>query len=322
MPLSLITGPTVEPLTIADAIAHLRIDAPEQEPSPATAPTVALAGASGLIDVGAHRLAVTFVDSDGGETTPGPRSIVVQVDSSVNAQVAVSAIPIGGSRVVSRRIYMTQADGDALFLAATISNNTATTATVDLADIDLGAEAPNANTTQDGTITAAIHDAREWGESITGRQFLQADYRQTQSRFPSCGPIVLPRPPLMSVTSIEYLDTSGTLQTLDPSVYVVTAPAGGACRAGQIDLAYGQVWPDTLPQADAVRIAFRAGYGASASSVPGPIVRAIRLAMGTFYEQRENDVLDKTVTALPSISLAAQRLLRPYWWRPEQQEAA
>jgi hypothetical protein len=77
-----------------------------------------------------------------------------------------------------------------------------------------------------------------------------------------------------------------------------------------------------LAQADAIRIAFRAGYGATAASVPGPIVRAIRLAIGTFYEQRENDVLDKTVTALPSISLVAQRLLRPFWWRPELSEAA
>jgi hypothetical protein len=126
----------------------------------------------------------------------------------------------------------------------------------------------------------------------------------------------------MSVTSIVYLDGSGAEQTLSTDTYVVTTPAGGACRAGQIDLAYGQFWPDTLPQVDAVRITFRAGYGATASTVPGPIIRAIRLAMGTFYEQRENDVLDKTVTALPSISLAANRLLRPYWWRPEQREAA
>jgi uncharacterized phiE125 gp8 family phage protein len=322
MPLSLITGPTVEPLTIADLARHLRIDAPEQEPSPASAPTVMVAGAAGLVTPGAHRLAVTFVDADGGETTPGPQSTVVQVDAASNAQIAVSALPIGGSRIASRRIYMTAAGGDALFLASTIANNTSTTATVNVADADLGVEAPSTNTTQDGTLSAAIQDARERVESVTGRQLLQADYRLTLARWPACGAIEMPRPPLLSVTSIQYLDTAGELQTIDSDAYVVTAPSGGACRAGSITLAYGKTWPAVLPQADAIRIDFRAGYGATATAVPGPLVRAIRLAAGTFYEQRENDVLDKTVTALPSISLAAQRLLRPYWWRPEQQEAA
>lgn len=320
--LSLITGPTVEPLTIAEVAAHLRIDAPEQEPSPAIAPTVTRAGASGLVTVGAHRLAVTFVDADGGETMPGPRSTVVQVDSAANAQIAVSAIPLGGSRITSRKLYMTAADGDTLYLAATLADNTTTTATVNLADASLGAEAPSANTTQDGTLSAALTDARQWAETVTGRQFLQADYQQVLACWPAGGVIEVPRPPLMSVTSIQYLDTSGTLQTMDADHYVVTAPSGPACQAGRISLAFGASWPDVLEQADAIRIAFRAGYGAAASSVPGPIVRAIRLAVGTFYEQRENDVLDKTVTALPMISLAASRLLRPYWWRPEMQVAA
>lgn len=321
MSLSLITGPTVEPLTIAEVVKHLRIDAPEQEPSPAIAPTVARAGASGLVTVGAHRLAVTFADADGGETTPGPRSAIVQVDNAANAQIAVTAIPLGGSRIASRKVYLTKAGGDTLYLAATLANNTATTVTINVADGSLGAEAPAENTTVDSTLTSALQDAREWAESVTGRQLLQADWKLTLGCWPY-GAIELPSPPLQSVTSIEYLDTSGTLQTLDADTYVVTAPSGPRCRAGSISLAYGQSWPAVLGQADAIRITFRAGYGSTAASVPGPIVRAIRLAIGTFYEQRENDVLDKTVTALPSISLAASRLLRPFWWRPETAVAA
>jgi uncharacterized phiE125 gp8 family phage protein len=321
MPLTLITGPTVEPLTIAEVATHLRIDTPEQEPAPAAAPSLALGGAAGSVTVGVHRAAVTFVDSDGGETTPGPQSAAVAVDAASNAQIAVTAIPLGGSRVASRKLYLTTAGGDTLYLAATVANNTATTATINVSDDDLGVEAPSVNTTQDSTLAAALKDAREWAESVTGRQLLQADWKLTLDRWP-CGPIELPMPPLQSVTSIEYLDTAGTLQTLDADTYVVTAPSGPRCRAGSISLAYGQCWPFALCQADAIRITFRAGYGSTAASVPGPIVRAIRLAIGTFYEQRENDVLDKTVTALPMISLAASRLLRPFWWRPERAVAA
>lgn len=69
-----------------------------------------------------------------------------------------------------------------------------------------------------------------------------------------CGmSIPLPRVPLISVTSITYVDTAGATQTLSASVYSVNTAAG--C----VDLAYNQSWPSTRYQPNAVTIRFVAG---------------------------------------------------------------
>lgn len=67
-------------------------------------------------------------------------------------------------------------------------------------------------------------------------------------------------PPLQSVGSITYIDTNGDTQTLATSVYNVLG-TNNETRAGRIELAFGESWPSTRHQADAVTITFTAGYG-------------------------------------------------------------
>src|SRR3990167_7562511 len=112
MPLSLITAPTVEPLSVAEAKSHLRLDSSSGEPAP-TAPTAALASPAiaGNVDNGAHRYGVTFVTAD-GETELGTVTAAVTVaDKTVNGKVELTAIPTGGSAVTSRKLYRTAAGG-------------------------------------------------------------------------------------------------------------------------------------------------------------------------------------------------------------------
>ncbi|HET9087144.1 MAG TPA: phage head-tail connector protein [Acidobacteriaceae bacterium] len=69
--------------------------------------------------------------------------------------------------------------------------------------------------------------------------------------------IFIPRPPLVSVQSITYVDGSGAPQTLDPTSYVVD----GSVEPGQIVPSTGVFWP--YPQAftpNTVKINFTAGY--------------------------------------------------------------
>ena len=61
--------------------------------------------------------------------------------------------------------------------------------------------------------------ARQYVEDVAGRQFVNATYAYTLDSFPT--EILTPRPPLVSVTSIQYVDTDGTTQTLGASVYTV-----------------------------------------------------------------------------------------------------
>src|SRR3954469_17800236 len=103
MPLSLVTGPTSEPLTVAEAKRQLLVGMSSGEPAP-TAPTVALLSpaAAGNCDHGAHRGGFPVVPAD-GETEIGPLSDVVTIaDKTVNGKIAVTAIALGGTAVTSR----------------------------------------------------------------------------------------------------------------------------------------------------------------------------------------------------------------------------
>lgn len=70
------------------------------------------------------------------------------------------------------------------------------------------------------------------------------------------------KPPLISIDSIQYLDTSGTLQTL-PTDFYVYVPG----FPGKVAPAYGKIWPFTLPQIGAVVINYTCGYGTITTTV-------------------------------------------------------
>ena len=141
---TLITAPTVEPVTLAEVMAHLRLDASNQEQAPG-APTVALIvpAAAGNVDNGAHRYLVTFVTADGETEAGTPSAAVTVTDKSVNGKVTVSAIPLGGGAVTARKLYRTVAGGSTYLLLATLADNTTTTYTDNIADAGLGAGAGN-----------------------------------------------------------------------------------------------------------------------------------------------------------------------------------
>lgn len=79
----------------------------------------------------------------------------------------------------------------------------------------------------------------------------------------------LPRPPLVSVTSIKYLDADHVEQTFSSADYWVS----GVGRTGRITLKSGSSWPTVGAYPDAVVIRFVAGY----SVVPEPLISAALL---------------------------------------------
>ncbi len=95
--------------------------------------------------------------------------------------------------------------------------------------------------------------------------------------------IRLPRPPVASITSIEYLDTDGNLQTLATTVYqsdLISEPP-------RIMLAEGQNWPSTQSGTyNVVTVTYVAGY-TDAASVPAAFKTAIKMWAGDLYEHRE-----------------------------------
>jgi uncharacterized phiE125 gp8 family phage protein len=258
-------------------MAHAKIDADNQEPAPG-ALTCALGSGVGNVDNGAHRYVVTFVTAT-GETQAGDISAAVTVaDKSVNGKVSLSAIPIGGSLVTSRKIYRTAAAGTAYLLLATLADNTTTTYTDNTADSGLGAEAPSTNTTGDPLLNMLIASARQAAESRLKRYLITQTIDYYADSFEAWK---IELPPLQSVSEITYIDTNGATQTIDAADYLVDALSVPA----RITPAYGEVWPTPRYQNNAVKIRFIAGYGA-ASAVPQCIKNWMLLRIKQLYDQQ------------------------------------
>ncbi len=277
--LVVVTAPAVEPLTVAEVMTHCRIDQSNQELAP-TAPTVALISpaAAGNLSAGAYRYRVTFVTAD-GETEGGTVSSAVTVaDNAVNGKVTVSAIPIGGALVTSRKLYRTTAGGSTYLLLATINDNTTTTYTDNIADASLGAGCPTSNTTSDPLLSALIKSARTSAEKMTRRALITQTLDYKLDCFPVCE-LWLPKPRLQSVTSITYVDTDGVTQTLASDQYRVDSDSEPA----RITPVYGAVWPYTRTVTNAVTVRYVCGYGAAAS-VPDSIKQWMLLRIKHFYD--------------------------------------
>jgi uncharacterized phiE125 gp8 family phage protein len=301
MVLSLVTGPATEPLTVQEVKTHLRLDTNPGETAPG-APTVALPAiaVAGNVDNGVHHYRVTFVTAD-GETEGGDISSVTVVDKAVNGKVAVSAIPTGGSAVTARKLYRTVAagpSGGAYLYLATIADNTTTTYTDNTADAGLGAACPTVNTTEDPELYALIRAARQQAETFTRRALITQTWDLKLDCFPT-ELIRLPFPPLITVSSINYVDVNGVTPTLwAASKYIVDAPVGDHAQRGRITLAYGEVWPITRDIANAVTVQFIAGYGA-APDVPQGIKQAMLLMIGNWYANRESVNVGNIVNEMP-----------------------
>jgi uncharacterized phiE125 gp8 family phage protein len=174
---------------------------------------------------------------------------------------------------------------------------------ITLADLklDLGAT----GSALDTPLTNNILSARKSVEGYLRRQLMTATWTGYLDRFPSGDTIYVPLPPLQSITSIYYIDSDGDSQLWDAGSYAVDIASG----PGRITLAYGESWPDTREQANAVTIVFVAGFGATAASVPEDITHALRLQVERdsmpVSEYREH-TLNRSIQAL----LAPWRILR------------
>lgn len=123
----------------------------------ATAPTAAESTAGNLS--GAYTWLITFVTTD-GETEAGVASSSLTVSSK---RVSLSGIPTSPSHAVStRNVYRTAASGTVYKLVGSISDNTTTTFTDNVADGSLGVEPPTVLT----AVTGMEEFPEDWHEML------------------------------------------------------------------------------------------------------------------------------------------------------------
>ena len=111
-------------------------------------------------------------------------------------------------------------------------------------------------------------------------------------RFPSV--IRIPKTPVQSVSSINYIDVNGDTQLLAASKYTVDVRSTPA----RIVSEYGTSWPSTRSEPNAVTVQFVAGYGDGATpGIPERILQAMRLALTTSYTHRADHDAAQTAVA-------------------------
>lgn len=179
----------------------------------------------------------------------------------------------------------------------------------------------------DALIGDLIAAARLECEHGTGRSFLTTGWRLTLDYLPfgggSASPLgfaaggafatnslsgpwggapslQLPRPPLIGLTGIAYVDQGGRRATLDPDDVVVSPGT-----PGRIAPTYGGLWPFSLPQIASVAIDYTAGYGDEPAAVPRNLIQAMRILTAFYYEGRSSDA------PTPSV---VESLCRQSWW--------
>jgi len=186
--------------------------------------------------------------------------------------------------------------------------------------------------TDDSLITALIATAREWVESYTGKSLVEQTRQITLSSWPYA-PLRLHGGPVQEISSVKYLDKTGTEQTVAETVYWLTP-------GGEISLDYGQTWPsEQLRGPDGIAITYVSGYPAletetevpvedgeegetetvtiedPAGNIPRQFKQAMLLLIGAWYELREGVFVGKSTSisgrATPEIPFGVKEILYP-----------
>lgn len=146
----------------------------------------------------------------------------------------------------------------------------------------------------DTLISSLIKAAREYVEDASHRALMTQTWRLSLDQWPSSDEILLPRPPLVSVT-ITYTGSDNTVNTLGGSVYALDTDSEPA----RVKLVHGENWPSgTLATTSPIKITYIAGY-ASAALVPQQFKQAILLLAAHWYENRETTLSGSIIRDIP-----------------------
>lgn len=130
----------------------------------------------------------------------------------------------------------------------------------------------------DSLLAVYMLAATDWAENYQRRTYITRTRYMYLDDFPLI--IQPPYSPLVSITSIQYYDTNGDLQTLDSSYYVVDT----ANQPGRVVEACGYYWPSVYDRPNAVIITYTSGYG-EAADVPEDIKIAILMLVQYHHMQ-------------------------------------
>jgi uncharacterized phiE125 gp8 family phage protein len=298
MGLKLKTAPIVEPISLSEAILHLRAD------SSTLADSVTV---QQVIAPGSHAIAAAY----SLEGAP-----IDALGSDVLVILGAGVCGFGGSIAckIQHRDNTTDAWADVAggaFTTITEANDNTVqelaysggkryiraVCTVAGAVCEFGVNALeySASVADSVLISALITAAREYVQDYQNRALVTQTWELYLDDWPREDYIRIPLPPLQSVTYIKYYGTDNAEATVAATDYTVDTYS----EPGRVFLRDGKNWPSTsLRPYQGVLIEFVAGYGA-ACDVPQAVKQAMLLLIGHWYRQRENST-DKPLSIIPN----------------------
>lgn len=172
---------------------------------------------------------------------------------------------------------------------------------------------------EDTLITDLISAARLHFEAITGICCISQQWKVTFSQTPSTysaqnytqllgingitvsssgREFVFPRAPLISVDNLQYLDSTGSLQTFASTNYTVGS-VGSRNSFARLRLNDGCDWPSIGNFPTAIQITFTAGMFVNYAAVTSDIKQALRWLVAHYYENRMPVGVDDTLSEVP-----------------------
>jgi uncharacterized phiE125 gp8 family phage protein len=154
------------------------------------------------------------------------------------------------------------------------------------------------HTEEDTLIYRLLKMARETAEKDYDLALITQSLQYRLDDWPEDEPFYLPKPPLQSITSIGYYDTAGVAQTILASNYELDIYS----QPGRVRPIPDYSWPDVQDKLNAITIEYKAGFGATASTVPEELRQALLLLIGNYYEHRESVIVGTISNEIESVT--------------------
>lgn len=157
---------------------------------------------------------------------------------------------------------------------------------------------------EDTLIASLILAARMHVERALDMALITQSWSLYFDRWPDAAWVEIPLAPVQSVSAVRLYAANDSATVMDPALY----QADTLSKRARLARRGGLSWPGPGRPANGIEIAFTAGYGAAAASVPGSIRQAILLLIAHWYEEREPVTFD----AAEMVPLTVASLLGPY----------
>jgi len=274
--------PTIEPVTLAEAKAHCRLDTgtlADELSSTVTISPATYAAASSTNGTGVDVLNKSSLVQISVGTVAAGGLLDAHIEESANNSTWSDWTGGTFTQISAAGTYEKQYTGIKQYIRVVGA------VTVASVNYSVAVVTSNYQTDDDTYITALIKTARKICELHQNRAYITRTYELTLDAWPCEDYIELPMPPALAITSIVSTLSDGTSSTWDDGEYELDASG----FVGRLAPSYGYTWPsETLQKLAGIKITYTAGYGATAASVPSEIKHAITMLVGELYENRED----------------------------------